>query len=132
MTTINPALRAVARIPGSSAGQGGRQRRGTAGRRLKPADEVGPSSIAPLVAKDRAMSPTEIRIMHRVLDTTATLSTIHLALRLCLALDDGRRDQVRHQRETGCKQATTAICRVRPRGRHRSLSGRIASRSGPR
>jgi len=49
-----------------------------------PADEVGPSSIATFVAKDRALSPSEIRVMHRVLDATATLPTIRLALRMIL------------------------------------------------
>lgn len=49
-----------------------------------PADEVGPSSIATLVPKDRALSPSEIRLMHRLLETTATLPTIRLALRLVL------------------------------------------------
>lgn len=49
-----------------------------------PADEVGPSSIATFVAKDGALSPSEIRVMHRVLDATATLPTIRLALRLIL------------------------------------------------
>ena len=49
-----------------------------------PADEVGPSSIATFVPKDRALSPSEIRVMHRVLETTATLPTIRLALRLIL------------------------------------------------
>ena len=49
-----------------------------------PADDVGPSSIATFVARDRALSPSEIRVMHRVLDTTATLPTIRLALRLVL------------------------------------------------
>lgn len=47
-----------------------------------PADEVGPSSIATFVAKDRALSPSEIRVMRRVLDATATLPTIRMALRL--------------------------------------------------
>ncbi len=47
-----------------------------------PADEVGPSSIATFVPKDRALSPSEIRLMHRLLETTATLPTIRLALRL--------------------------------------------------
>jgi integrase len=37
-----------------------------------------------LRAKDRALSPSEIRVMHRVLDATATLPTIRLALRLIL------------------------------------------------
>ena len=49
-----------------------------------PADEVGPSSIATFLPKDRALSPSEIRIVHRVLDATATLPTIRLALRLIL------------------------------------------------
>ena len=49
-----------------------------------PADEVGPSSIATFVPKDRALSPSEIRVMHRVLDATAKLPTIRLALRLIL------------------------------------------------
>ena len=49
-----------------------------------PADEVGPSSIATFVPKDRALSPSEIRLMHRLLETTAALPTIRLALRLVL------------------------------------------------
>ena len=49
-----------------------------------PADEVGPSSIPTFVAKDRTLSPSEIRVMHRILDATATLPTIRLALRLIL------------------------------------------------
>ena len=49
-----------------------------------PADEVGPSSIATFVPKDRALSPSEVRVMHRVLEATATLPTIRLALRLIL------------------------------------------------
>ncbi|MFN9278841.1 MAG: tyrosine-type recombinase/integrase [Betaproteobacteria bacterium] len=49
-----------------------------------PADEVGPSSIATFVPKDRALSPSEIRLMHRLLETTATLPTIRLAVRLVL------------------------------------------------
>ncbi|MCL4760158.1 MAG: hypothetical protein KJZ96_17630 [Rhodocyclaceae bacterium] len=40
-----------------------------------PADEVGTSSIATFVAKDRALSPSEIRVMHRVLDAPATVIT---------------------------------------------------------
>jgi len=49
-----------------------------------PADEVGPSSIATFVPKDRALLPSEIRLMHRLLETKATLPTIRLALRLVL------------------------------------------------
>jgi len=59
-------------------------RRCMATRRPNPADEVGPSSIATFVPRDRALSPSEIRVMHRVLDATATLPTIRLALRLIL------------------------------------------------
>lgn len=49
-----------------------------------PADEVGPSSIAHFVPRDRSLSPTEIRIMLRLLDGIATLPTIRLGLRLFL------------------------------------------------
>lgn len=49
-----------------------------------PADDVGPSSIATFVPKDRALSPTEIRVMYKVMETVATYPTIRLALRLIL------------------------------------------------
>lgn len=49
-----------------------------------PADDVGPSSIATFVPKDRALSPTEIRVMHKQLESVATYPTIRLALRLIL------------------------------------------------
>ena len=49
-----------------------------------PADGVSPSSIATFVAKDRALSPTEIRVLHKVLESSATQPTIRLALRLIL------------------------------------------------
>lgn len=49
-----------------------------------PADEVGPSSIAHFVPRDRSLSPTEIRIVLRLLDGIATLPTIRLGLRLFL------------------------------------------------
>lgn len=49
-----------------------------------PADEVGPSSIATFVPKDRALSPSEIRIMHNLMETVATYPTIRLALRMIL------------------------------------------------
>ena len=47
-----------------------------------PADEVGPSSIATFVPKDRSLSPTEIRIMLKQLEHVATLPTIRLGMRL--------------------------------------------------
>ena len=46
-----------------------------------PADDVGPSSIATFVPKDRALSPTEIRLMHQQLEFVASYPTIRLALR---------------------------------------------------
>ena len=49
-----------------------------------PADEVGPASIATFVPKDRALSPTEIRIMLQQLVHVPTLPTIRLGLRLIL------------------------------------------------
>lgn len=49
-----------------------------------PADEVGASSIATFTPKDRALSPVEIRLMHRQLEMVATYPTTRLALRLIL------------------------------------------------
>jgi integrase len=49
-----------------------------------PADDVVPSSIASFKPKDRALSPTEIRVMLTTLEEVATLPTIRLALRLIL------------------------------------------------
>lgn len=49
-----------------------------------PADDVKASSIATFVAKDRSLSPAEIRLMFRQLESVATYPTIRLALRLIL------------------------------------------------
>lgn len=49
-----------------------------------PADEVGPASIATFEAKDRALSPVEIRIMLKELENVPTLPTIRLGLKLIL------------------------------------------------
>jgi integrase len=49
-----------------------------------PADDVGPASIATFVPKDRALSPTEIRILLQELEHVPTLPTIRLGLRLIL------------------------------------------------
>ena len=49
-----------------------------------PADEVGPASIATFVPKDRALSPSEIRVLFRVIEKVATLPTIRLGMRLFL------------------------------------------------
>lgn len=49
-----------------------------------PADDVDAASIATFVPKDRALSPTEIRLMHRQMETVATYPTTRLALRMIL------------------------------------------------
>lgn len=49
-----------------------------------PADDVGPSSIATFVPKDRALSPTEIRIMLGQMEHVASYPTIKLGLKLIL------------------------------------------------
>ena len=49
-----------------------------------PANEVGPASIATFAAKDRALSPAEIKIMLTELEHVPTLPTIRLGLRLIL------------------------------------------------
>lgn len=49
-----------------------------------PADAVGPSSIATFEVRDRALSPSEIRIAFRLLERIATLPTIRLGLKLIL------------------------------------------------
>lgn len=49
-----------------------------------PADEVGPASIAKVVPRDRALSPTEIRIVLQQLDCVQALPSTRLGLRLIL------------------------------------------------
>ena len=49
-----------------------------------PAEQVGPSSIATFVPKDRSLSPSEIRIMLTQLEHVATLPTIRLGMKLFL------------------------------------------------
>lgn len=49
-----------------------------------PADAVAPSSIATFVIRDRALSPSEIRIVFRLIERVATMPTIRLGLKLLL------------------------------------------------
>lgn len=49
-----------------------------------PASEVGPTSIATFQARDRSLSPTEIRLLLKLVQQIATLPTIRLGLRLIL------------------------------------------------
>ena len=55
------------------------------GEKIKnPADEVGPASIATFKPKDRSLSPSEIRVLFRVIDHVATLPTIRLGVKFFL------------------------------------------------
>ena len=47
-----------------------------------PADDVGPTSIAHFVPRDRSLSPSEIRVMFGQLEHIATLPTIRLGMKL--------------------------------------------------
>lgn len=49
-----------------------------------PADAVAPSSIATFEIRDRALSPSEIRIAFRLIERVATLPTIRLGLKIIL------------------------------------------------
>ena len=49
-----------------------------------PADEVGPASIATFTIRDRALTPSEIRVAFGQLEHIATLPTIRLGLKLIL------------------------------------------------
>jgi integrase len=49
-----------------------------------PADEVGPASIATFTPKDRSLSPSEIRVLFKVIEKVATLPTIRLGLKFFL------------------------------------------------
>lgn len=49
-----------------------------------PADEVGPASIATFVPKDRSLSPSEIRVLFRMIEKVATLPTIRLGMKFFL------------------------------------------------
>jgi integrase len=49
-----------------------------------PAENVGAASIATFVPKDHALSPLEIRLMARQMESVATYPTIRLALRMIL------------------------------------------------
>jgi len=60
-----------------------------------PADEVGPSSIATFKPKDRSLSPTEIRVMLKMLEHVPTLPTIRLGMRLFL-LTMVRKSELQH------------------------------------
>jgi integrase len=47
-----------------------------------PADDVGATSIATFVPKDRSLSPTEFRIMRQLIEKVVMLPIIQLGMRL--------------------------------------------------
>jgi integrase len=49
-----------------------------------PADEVGPASIATFVPKDRSLTPSEIRVLFKMIEKVATLPTIRLGMKFFL------------------------------------------------
>jgi integrase len=49
-----------------------------------PADEVMPASIATFTPKDRSLSPSEIRVLFKVIEKVPTLPTIRLGMRFFL------------------------------------------------
>src|SRR5579871_325516 len=49
-----------------------------------PADEVGPASIATFTPKDRSLSPSEIRVLFKMIEKVATLPTIRLGMKFFL------------------------------------------------
>jgi integrase len=49
-----------------------------------PAEEVGPASIATFVPKDRSLSPSEVRVLFKVIEKVPTLPTIRLGMRFFL------------------------------------------------
>ncbi|HPN05433.1 MAG TPA: tyrosine-type recombinase/integrase [Hyphomonadaceae bacterium] len=51
---------------------------------LNPADSVAPSSIATFEIRDRALTPSEIRIAFRLIERVATMPTIRLGLKFIL------------------------------------------------
>ena len=69
-----------------------------------PADGVGAASIATFVPKDRALSPMEIRLMYRQMESVATYPTIRLALRM-IVLTLGKRLAVSSCCPPSCKRA---------------------------
>src|SRR3546814_6688203 len=51
---------------------------------FRSADEVGPASIATFTPKDRSLSPSEIRVLFKVIEKVATLPTIRLGMKFFL------------------------------------------------
>lgn len=84
-----------------------------------PADDVGAASIATFVPKDRALSPLEIRLMSRQMESVATYPTIRLALRM-IVLTLVRKSELIEATwdEVDFESATWTIPKQRMKGRN--------------
>ncbi|MBF8179483.1 tyrosine-type recombinase/integrase [Herminiimonas contaminans] len=84
-----------------------------------PADSVGPSSIATFVPKDRALSPSEIRLMLQEMELVATYPTIRLAMRLILLTLVRKSELIQATwDEVNFENATWTIPKERTKGRN--------------
>jgi integrase len=84
-----------------------------------PADDVKASSIATFVPKDRALSPTEIRLAFHQLESIAAYPTIKLALRLVLLTLVRKSELIEATwSEVDFENATWTISKERMKGRN--------------
>jgi integrase len=84
-----------------------------------PADGVGAASIATFVPKDRALSPMEIRLMNRQMESVATYPTIRLALRMILLTLVRKSELIEATwAEIDFESATWTIPKTRMKGRN--------------
>jgi integrase len=84
-----------------------------------PADGVGAASIATFVPKDRALSPMEIRLMNRQMESVATYPTIRLALRMILLTLVRKSELIEATwAEVDFENATWTIPKARMKGRN--------------
>lgn len=84
-----------------------------------PADDVKAASIATFVPKDRALSPPEIRLAFRQLESVASYPTIRLALRLILLTLVRKSELIQATwNEVDFESATWTIPKQRMKGRN--------------
>lgn len=84
-----------------------------------PAESVGAASIATFVPKDRALSPLEIRLMARQMESVATYPTIRLALRMILLTLVRKSELIEATwAEVDFENATWTIPKARMKGRN--------------
>lgn len=84
-----------------------------------PAESVGAASIATFVPKDRALSPLEIRLVARQMESVATYPTILLALRMILLTLVRKSELIEATwAEVDFENATWTIPKARMKGRN--------------